>query len=312
MEKIKFSIVIPVYNVEKYLKDCLESVFNQTYNNYEVIIINDGSKDNSREIIEEYKNNKNLKIIDQRNQGLSVARNNGVKYAMGDYIIFLDSDDYLEPNALKVLQKNIKDEDIIRFQAIEVDEFKNIIRKVEEEPFNNLKGDKTFERIVKYHYIENAWLYCYNTKFYKKNKFTFKENYYHEDFGLTPIILMKASNVSSISDALYNYRQRANSIMSSKDIKKVQKKCNDMYKLGLTNIETITNTKLKNKEIILSYIANSMIIKGRELPKDYRDAYYSKLRKNNIFSFMLKDTAKRKIKYLLAKYCYNIYLKVIK
>lgn len=312
MKKNKFSIIVPVYNVEKYLTDCLESIFNQTYKNYEVIIINDGSKDKSREILDKYKTKKNIKIIDQKNQGLSVARNNALSYVTGDYILFLDSDDYLEQNALEILENNIKDEDVIRFQATEVDEKKNIISKIEEQSFKNLKGIEAFKKIVKYKYIENTWLYCYKTTFYKENNFKFKENYYHEDFGLTPIIIIKAKKVSSISNTLYNYRQRENSIMSSKDIKKIQKKCNDLYKLGLHNIELIMNTKLNEKEIVLSYIANSMIIKGRELPKQYRDAYYNKLRKNNIFSFMLKDTTKRKIKYLLAKYAYNLYLKVIK
>ena len=311
MKKTKFSIIIPVYNVEKYIEDCLESVTNQTYKNYEVLIINDGSTDNSRKIIEKYKKNKNIKIIDQKNQGLSSARNNGVTHAKGDYILFLDSDDYLEKKALEILEKNIKDEDVIRFQTKEIDESKNIIKELKEQTFNNLKGTLAFETIVKFHYVENAWLYCYKTSFYKDNEFTFKENYYHEDFGLTPIILMKANKVSSINDCLYNYRQRKNSIMNSKYIKKSQKKCNDFYKLGIYNIELILNSKVKNKEIFLSYIANSMIIKGKELPKDYRDAYYQKLRKNNIFNFMQKNTLKRKLKWLLAKYQYNLYLKVI-
>ena len=98
--------------------------------------------------------------------------------------------------------------------------------------------------------------------------------------------------------------------MNTFDVKKIKKKCDDMYELGLENIKTIKN--LKESKTCLSYIANCMIIKGRELPKKYRKEYYKKLISNDIFNFMLKDTLSRKIKYIMSKYCYNIYLKVMK
>lgn len=88
----KYSIIIPVYNVEKYIKKCLDSVFSQTDKDFEVIVVNDGTKDNSMDIVKKY----DAKIINQKNQGLSAARNRGVKEAVGDYLIFLDSDDYWE------------------------------------------------------------------------------------------------------------------------------------------------------------------------------------------------------------------------
>ena len=113
----KFSIIIPVYNVEKYLKKCLDSVFNQTYKDYEVIVVNDGTKDNSMDIVKDYA----VKVINQKNQGLSAARNAGVKKATGDYLIFLDSDDYWEKGLLKELSKSLKNNpDLIRFQINEV------------------------------------------------------------------------------------------------------------------------------------------------------------------------------------------------
>ena len=93
--KIKYSIVVPVYNTEKYIRKCLDSIKNQTYTNYEVIIINDGSTDNSLEIINEYTKNKKFKVYTTKNKGLSEARNNGVKHCTGDYILFIDSDDFV-------------------------------------------------------------------------------------------------------------------------------------------------------------------------------------------------------------------------
>lgn len=120
---IKYSFIVPVYNTEKYLKKCLDSLVNQTFDNFEIIIVNDGSIDKSSEIIKKYKEKySNIKSIEQKNQGLSMARNNGVKKASGDYLIFVDSDDYIETNLLEEVDKVIGDNDILRFQIALIDE----------------------------------------------------------------------------------------------------------------------------------------------------------------------------------------------
>ena len=141
----KFSIIIPVYNVEKYIKKCLDSVFSQSYKDYEVIVINDGSTDKSMDIAKEH----NVKIINQKNKGQSAARNNGIKHATGDYLIFLDSDDYWEKDLLKELNKSLKNKpDVIRFQINEVyDDGK--IKSYNESPFTNANGPEAFEKICK-------------------------------------------------------------------------------------------------------------------------------------------------------------------
>lgn len=173
----KFSIIIPVYNVEKYLKKCLDSVFNQTYKDYEVIVVNDGTKDNSMDIVKDY----DVKVINQKNQGLSAARNAGVKKATGEYLIFLDSDDYWEKDLLKELSKSLKNNpDLIRFQINEVYEDGKTI-SYPEESFTNLSGPDAFKKIVKYHFVENAWSYAINKKYYLQNKFEFKPGTIHED-----------------------------------------------------------------------------------------------------------------------------------
>ena len=103
-EQIDISLIIPVYNVEKYLRRTLESVENQTFKNFEVIIVNDGSTDGSLEIIQEFVNkHDNFILVDQENSGVGMARNAGIKVSRGIYIAFLDSDDFLEPNYLKKL-----------------------------------------------------------------------------------------------------------------------------------------------------------------------------------------------------------------
>ena len=301
----KFSIIIPVYNVEKYIKKCLDSVFSQSYKDYEVIVVNDGTKDKSMDIVKNY----NVKIINQKNQGLSVARNVGVKKAKGDYLMFLDSDDYWEKDLLKELSKSIKNSpDVVRFQINEVYESKKIIAYQEEE-FINLQGQDAFKKIVEYHFVENAWCYAINREYYIKNKFEFAPGTIHEDFGLIPLIIVKAQKVNSINYLGYNYYQRQGSIMSTKNYEKTKKKVADMYfhynqLIKEANKLDIDTTTLK------SFIANSMILKITELNyMDYR-AYLKKLKKDKVFDNILTDTIGRKIKKICLKISPILYFKI--
>ena len=113
MKKLKISVVVPVFNSEKYLEKCIDSIINQTYKNIEIILINDGSSDKSEEICNSYlKTYKNIKLINQSNSGVSVARNNGLKSSTGDYVLFVDSDDWLEKDMLEIMVKEIDNFDI--------------------------------------------------------------------------------------------------------------------------------------------------------------------------------------------------------
>ena len=310
--KILFTIIIPVYNVENYIDKCITSVINQTYKNYEIIVINDGSTDNSKEVIKKYENIKNITIIEQKNKGLSAARNVGIKKAKGDYIILLDSDDYVEEQLLEKLERTInKETDIIRYQARTVNEKYEVITEYKEDEFYDLDNDTAIEKILKYHFIENSWLYCYKKELFTKNKLKYDEGYIHEDFGLTPLLLLKANKITSIDYIGYNYLIRENSIMNNKDSKKTIKKCNDFIELGMRNIELIKKSTLKNKDLLLSYIANSILIKGKELNGNSRKEYLKKIKENNVKRYLLTNTTKRKIKKLLFNINYNLYLKVI-
>ena len=126
-QKIKLSVIIPVYNAEKYIVECLDSIYNQNLNNdeFEVIIVNDGSKDHSQQVIEDYlQKTSNAILLNQQNQGVSQARNNGLSIAKGEYVIFIDSDDFLIPNYLDKLLKIAIDNslDILKGNLIEVDD----------------------------------------------------------------------------------------------------------------------------------------------------------------------------------------------
>jgi len=296
----KYSIIVPVYNSEKYLDDCLNSIFKQTNQDFEVICVNDGSTDKSLDILKRYE--EDIIIINQENMGLSVARNNGVKKSNGKYLIFVDSDDTIENKLLEkidVVSKN--NPDLIRFGVIEnFNENKNIIAAPK---FNNLSGEEAFKQIVENKYIEPAWLYAYNKKYYVKNNFEFIPNMYHEDFGLIPKIIMLADKVTSIEYPGYNYIKREGSITN--DPVKANKRANDFLVQG----KILLKEKGFSKEYY-SYIANAMISKSKDLNGKYKKQYIKNLRKIKIDHFLMDNTLGRKVKKIIIKLSINLYLKV--
>ena len=299
----KFSIIIPVYNVEKYIKKCLDSVFNQTYKDFEVIVVNDGTKDNSMDIVKEY----DVKIINQRNGGLSSARNKGVEKAKGEYIIFLDSDDYWENELLEKISLSINNKpDIVRFQIQDV--IANDVFKYPEEEFNSLSGKDAFKKIVGFHHVENAWCYAIRRKYYVDNKFEFSLGKTHEDFGLMPLVIFKAKKVNSINYIGYNYIKRDNSIINTNDYEKTKKKVNDFYDHYKYLIKE--TEKLKDSEIIRSFAANSLIIKITDLKGlDYKN-YKNKLKEDRVFDNVISNSLKRKIKKCVMKISPKLFIKI--
>lgn len=309
--KHKFSLIIPAYNVEKYIKKCLDSVLNQTYNDYEIIIINDGSTDNTSKILESYKSNKKIKIINQENKGLSNARNTGVSNAKGDYILFIDSDDFIEKELLEILNKTIKDEDLVRFQIRILDETNKIIKEYKEETFNNLNGIEAFNKLSKYNLVELAVCYAYKKDTFLKNNYKFEEKTYHEDFGLIPYIIISSKKVTSINYIGYNYLQRKNSIMNNTDYEKEIKKSNDVLKHYKNLIKWSQNIK-GDLTIYKSFIANSVILKSLNLKeKDYKN-YIKKLKEYKVYDDLLTNNKENKIKKILIKISPKLYYKIIR
>ena len=226
---IKYSFIVPVYNTEKYLKKCLDSLVNQTYKDFEIIVVNDGSTDKSSSIISKYqKKYKNIIVIDKENEGLSMARNRGVQKSSGKYIIFVDSDDYVSNKLLEEVDKKIDDSDILRFQIATEDEEYTKINEYHEEEFESMCGYDAFKYLSSYHFVEPAWCYVIRKNYYIENKFSFKKGVYHEDFGLIPYVIYKARKVKSIDYIGYHYVQRNGSIMNNNDYKKTVKKAFDM------------------------------------------------------------------------------------
>lgn len=280
---MKFSIIVPVYNVEQYIEKCLDSICNQTYSNYEVIIVNDGSKDQSEMIIKKYIHDARFQYYKKENGGLSDARNYGLTYVTGEYLLFVDSDDYIEPNLLQKLNEMIakKTYDVIRFGARPVDETGNILaipKKIE------VKGNNKFhvlKAIMGSTYIEPAWLYAYQTKFFKDNQFQYSKGKIHEDYGLTPLILDRALEIGWLDEIGYNYVQRENSIMRQLDYKKLVKRVGDFQDFYIHHKNTILPNNRSSK-LILGFCAEALIYKAKELKDQDREKLIMLIRKEHV------------------------------
>ncbi len=212
-----FSIIVPVYNVEAYLEQCLVSLRSQNYADFEIICVNDGSTDRSREILSEWETRfPQMRVIDRENGGLSAARNTGLEVAQGDYIVFVDSDDWVEPTMLSRLAEEASGEDMVCFSCRRTD-----IGTYDTLPIEQSDGWNYYN----HHALEHrevpfvcVWQRCYRREFLIDNVLRFREGILHEDNEFTPRVCLKAKKVKVIPDILYNYRVRPGSIMTTRGL----------------------------------------------------------------------------------------------
>ena len=271
---IILSIIIPVYNVEKYVWKTLESIFESTLpkSELEVIVVNDGTKDNSMSIVNEFAAKfDNLKIINQENQGLSVARNTGLKAARGKYVWFVDSDDWIEYDSLPFLLKHLEhsDKDVLMFKIREYDEEGRILL---ERFFHDNKNEEQISgtNVVLYQKkygvdITPMQQYVISRDFLLSNKLFFVPGIYHEDKEFAPRMLINAKKVTIIPKVIYCYlRRNSGSITTDDSLQK--KRCLskiEIYKRYITFGERLIRNNDKEalsycKYGMASYIWNSL------------------------------------------------------
>lgn len=301
----KFSIIIPIYNVEKYLKKCLDSVKNQTFSDYEVIVVDDGSTDKSKSIAKKY----TINLIESNHVGVSEARNIAIKKAKGEYLVFLDSDDWWDKDLLEKLNESSNNKpDLIRFQIRTVTD-KNEITDYQEEPFEGKNGEEAFKLITKFHFVDAACCYAIKRSYYEKENFKFAKGRIHEDYGLMPLLIIKSKTVNCLSYVGYNYFRRTGSIMTNENYDWTKKKVEDFFYHYNFLIKEINKTKLDSL-YFKSFISNSMILKICSLKgKDYK-CYKKKLKEAKAFDNVLTDSLPRKIKKLLLQISPKIYHKI--
>ncbi len=235
---LKLSIVVPIYKVEQYLPKCVDSLLNQdlSHDEYEIILVEDGSPDRCGMICDDYAARfDNIKVVHRKNGGLSAARNSGIEIAQGEYIQFVDSDDYLEPNVLKTLADKMTSDnlDVLRFN------YQNV-----NEQYEKIEPNKNPKRWVNYSsdvcdgqtfLNERLGPACYACQFLIRRELLhdcrFKEGIYFEDVEWTPRMLLEAKRIVSTDLMVYNYLVREGSITQSVDVKKRRKLLDDKITL---------------------------------------------------------------------------------
>lgn len=308
----KISVIIPVYNTEKYIDKCINSVLQQDLET-EIIVVNDGSTDNSKKIIEKYRDK--IIYLEKENGGLSDARNYGLKYATGEYVAFLDSDDFIEKNLFLRLEKYIdKKIDIIKFKIKLVDENYKEIRKIPSPSFECVNGEKAFENLFGLdEFLEVSCGYLYRKEFFKENNFHFEKGMYHEDFGLIPLVILKAKTVISLNIYGYNYLQTQNSITRNLDYSKTLKRANDVLAFYDNMIKKIESYEISqtSKKLIKEFYTNAILNKAKTLNKKDRKIYISKLKNRKIVDNIQIRNVKQLIKKIILKMSINLYLHLI-
>ena len=224
MKKVDISIIVPVYNAEKYISKCLSSLINQTKKEIEIIIINDGSIDNSEKIIKEYKD-KRIKYIKNTNQGIGTTRNQGIKEATGKYLMFIDSDDYIENNACELLY-NKAEKDNLDMVVCDFYREKEDGEKKEDKiiDFKNTTIKETPELLYKVNM--SPWNKLYKTKMIKDNEIYFEEELKYEDTPFVFISMDKSKKIGKVNKCLNHYIIHNNSETTVRD-----ERCFDIFEI---------------------------------------------------------------------------------
>ena len=279
------SVIIPVYNVEKYLRKCLESVINQTYKDIEIICVNDGSTDGSLAILNEYaQKDDRIKVINKNNGGLSSARNSGLDSANGEYCYFVDSDDWIELNTLEKLVNIIEKNDV-----------ETVVHSMVNIPENNLcigmsnSVQRWFDKKIKPNGVYNipieinkdipsiAWNKLYKMNIINKYHCRFSEGLINEDELFLWTYMIHCKKYYFLNEVLYNYFRRTDSIMGTRDnspkildILDIQEKIYEAVK-QYKNIEDYKEYLTTNYINVVNDLYNRM-------PKKYRKTAYKKIK----------------------------------
>lgn len=310
---MKLSIIVPIYNVAPYLRKCVDSLLAQDYTDYEIILVDDGSTDDSGAIADEIvseaignrqwaidedtnsqspiANRPTLRVIHQENAGLSEARNTGTRAAKGEYIMYVDSDDYLQPNVLGALMEQIERDqlDVLRFRYQNVRESGEAFA-----PYKDMTNYNDYSAIPTDGLTflnERMGTQCYAVQFIIRRELAFQEQFtpgiYFEDTDWTPRMLLQAKRVASSEIVAYNYLWREGSITKSITREKQQKVLNDKIRLiGSLQLQSASLKKLGVSNnwfirMISATVVSVISILGVDFYAE-RHVYLSKLKQMNV------------------------------
>ena len=291
----KVSVIIPVYNTAPYLRESIGSIVNQSLHDIEILIVNDGSTDNSAEIIRELANeDERIQVFEQENQGQSVARNVGLKYASGEYIYFMDSDDLLSLDALEKLYNRClaRQLDVLFFDADILYEdgqqtlswdYHRTERYGEEIVYQGtLLLDDMLEH---YTFRATPWLYMVSRDFLTQQRLLFYPDIIHEDELFTMLLFMQSHRISCLKESLVKHRVRANSTMTKKfSIRNVScylKVMDELFAYSRTHLSVLPLVKKYAK-----YTLNGVFETAFQLPFKEKCKVYCRCFKSNYLRYI--------------------------
>ena len=315
------SVIIPVYNVEEYLRECVDSVLKQTYNTYEIILVDDGSTDSSGDICDAYaKQDMRIQAVHQKNQGLSGARNTGLSASKGKYVYFLDSDDWILPETLEELMDKAKKEaaEVVFFDANSFadnpDEFQVEQRYQRKDEYVTDEGYKVLDRLQKQKEYHSAVpLLLLQREFLIENGIRFEPGIVYEDMLYTYEVYCKAKRVAHVRKAFYQRRYRSNSIMTSRKNKKHYDSAKVVYEKVRDVSAQIGRLEDETSRIYVVRCAFNALSMYRKLSKTERKA--SKESYKNLKKEIQKDRAYSEQALYMRCYgtfpwfCYKVYEK---
>ena len=279
------SVIVPAYNVEKYIKTCLDSLINQTYSNFEIIVVNDGSTDQTEEILRSYQSNPKFRIYSQENGGLSAARNQGLKLANGELVCFVDSDDSVKSDYLeKLVAPFIEDVDVDITVCGYQEKFENsVINHVLKS--QKITGRKATEDLLikQQDFDVLAWNKLYRKKLFVSHHIEYPAGQIHEDNLTTYKLFFHAQKIVYISDELYVYQRTHSEITKNRySEEKTLKRLQVKEQMAIEAGQYLQDSKLKlaaDVALLLSYFAFLDHAISRQINKSYYDAYLMKTRK---------------------------------
>lgn len=301
------SVIVPIYNVEKYLKQCIESILNQTFYDFELILVEDGSPDSCCKICDNYHLlDSRIVVIHKENGGLSDARNAGLEIAKGEYIVFVDSDDWIEPQYLEILYNKISEynADIVICGYYITDENGNIEKNIVTKKEYILDSNQALNELVKDKKIENyAWNKIYKYSLFKNIRYPVGKIF--EDIYTTYKLFLLASKIGVINFSLYNYRHRLGSIMSGLSISRQ----NAIFDAQMHRFDDLAPRKELIKPmyeaIIIVYINSFAVVAKTSHDKQNIVLYQMKKHINELtqmYKLNPKLTGKSKIIYFFIRY----------
>ena len=313
----KISVIVTVYNKEPYLKKCLDSILVGLSDAHELIIVDDCSTDNSKKILEQYKDKNIKKIYNEVNKGVSKSRNIAIQNSTGEYFVQIDADDYIAPDYFERLIKLIKENkepDLISIYLNKVDKDGNLIKKCDKPIFDKTQG---FEALTKFIISKATFVhppgFVYKTSYWKDKNFNYLTDTHHEDYGLTPLVIMKAESVVSTDYVAYFIVASENSIMrTNNDLKKEERKSIDLIGNTRKLLDEFSSKDIpkKYRRIFCNFAVDTAIRKKNDLPSSLQKKYNNLLKKEKLYKYIYISSVKDLIKKVIIFINFDLYLKL--